>query len=250
MNAPLIASLMHAGMSAGIALVLALPALSRRGRWLVAVVAVITFLHVFATAWPNFIGTPLDFIGGNWNWSGKLIDFGVLLIVALVFVVTGLFSRPELGLTFKQRAGTWRAMLFVTVPLLVLFGVAVWKMTSHEVPTIETVAYQATMPGLAEELFYRGLLLALFDRMFPPGRSILGAKLGYGAVATSILFASAHAFDVSHSLHVSFSLTAGLFPLGFAFVAVWIRARSGSLAVPVVFHNLVNVMANVIPAFV
>lgn len=250
MDAPLAASLIESAITAGVVLVLAFPAFFRRRRALVLVAVALTFLDSFATAWPNFRGSSLAFIGGHWNWSGKLIDLAVLLLVAALFVVTGLFTRRESGLTFAQRPGTGRAVLFVIVPYMALIAFVAWKLSPHEVPTAETLAFEATLPGLTEELFFRGLLLALFDRMFPPGRMIFGATMGYGAIATSIAFAAVHAFGVGRSLRVEFALLAAIPPLLGALVGAWIRARSGSLLVPVLSHNVSNVVAEIAPMFV
>ncbi len=203
MDASLSASLIQSGLATGIIAALALPALRPPGRALLLPVAALAFLDVFATVWPAFRGTPLHFIGGSWNWNGKLVDLAVLAVVAALFVVTGLFTRQELGATFVQSPGTWRAVLFAMAPLLCLFVFAVWKLAPHEPLDAETIGYQLTMPGLTEELAYRGLLLALFDRMFVPARTILGAKMGYGALATSLAFAALRTISVNRALHVS-----------------------------------------------
>ncbi|HEY3776570.1 MAG TPA: CPBP family intramembrane glutamic endopeptidase [Rhizomicrobium sp.] len=249
MNVPLYASLCDAGIAAGIVLLLALPAIFRPARALIAIAVAVAFLDDFATVWPNVRGSPLDIIHGRWNWNGKLLDIVVLLVIAAIFVRARLFTRRELGLTLVQRPGTGRALLFYIVPLLVLFTIAVWKFSSHEVPHLETVAYEVTLPGMAEELYFRGLLLALFDRMFPPSRTILGAPMGYGAIATSLVFGAVHTFSVSGSLHVEFSAVAGLWPFVVGLILAWIRARSGSLLLPILYHNATNTIGVVLPAF-
>ena len=249
MGAPLAASLIHSGIIAAFAVALALPALFRPARAYVVLVAALAFVDVFATVWPSFSGTPLHVIGAYWNWNGKLVDFVVLALVAALFVLTGLFTRQELGATFTQRPGAWRAVLFVMAPLLVLDAFAVWKLAPHEALNAEKIAYELTMPGLAEELCYRGLLLALFERMFVSTKTILGAKVGYGAIATSLLFAADHTISVNQALHVSFDPGSAAFPLVIGFLLVWIRARSGSLVLPVVFHNILNAISSIVPAF-
>ena len=223
------------------------PALRRPA--LVLLAAALAFLDAFTTAWPGFRGTPLHVIGGNWNWSGKLLDFAVLVAVAALFVVTGLFTRQELGATVVQRPGAWVALLVMAL-LLVLDAFAVWKLAPHEALNAETIGYQLTMPGLTEELYFRGLLLALFDRMFVPTRTILGAKMGYGAIATSLAFGAVHMVSVNRALHVDFEPVAGAMPIVVGFVLVWIRARSGSLVLPVVFHSALNAVAHAVPALV
>jgi len=240
MNAPLISSVMDAGIAAAIVAVFALPALFR-GRALPALLAIVlSFMNDFIESWGRFKGTPLYLIHGNWNWNGKLFNLAALILVSVLLVAVGYFKRDELGLTFKQRPGTLRAVLFVVIPVLVLIDITVLHFASHDNFTAEDVAFQMTMPGFTEELFYRGLLLALFDRMYPPNVSILGAKMGFGAIATSLAFAAAHAVGVSRGLELSFVPMAAASPLIGSFFGAWIRARSGSLVVPVLAHNISN----------
>jgi membrane protease YdiL (CAAX protease family) len=249
MNAPLIASLMDAGIAAGVVAILALPALFR-GRAMLALLAIaLAFMDDFITDWGHFKSSPLDIIHGSWNWSGKLFDLAALLVVSVVFIATGFFKRQEFGLTLRQKPGTLRAVLFVVVPFIAIIDLAVLHFASHDTFTTEDVAFQMTMPGFTEELFYRGLLLALFDRMFAPNVTVLGAKMGYGAIATSLAFASVHAIGVNRSLHVSFEPLAAASPLVGAFFGAWIRARSGSLVVPVLAHNISNTIVTIVPAY-
>lgn len=53
---------------------------------------------------------PLDFIGGHWNWTGKLFELMAALLFALVLIATRRFSRQDFGLTLVQRPGTMRAV--------------------------------------------------------------------------------------------------------------------------------------------
>lgn len=235
-------------MFAGLTALLASPGL-RRSHALVVWVVAIVFADEFAVDWPHFHSSPLNLIPGNWNWNGKLLELLVLLAFTAALLGSKLFTREEFGLTFRQRPGTDRAVLFGILPFFILLDAAVLFFAQHDVPSVETVAFQLTMPGITEELAYRGLLLALFDRMFPPTRTILGAKMGYGAVATSLMFFAVHAVSVDRSLHIGFDPLNGASALVGSFVGVWIRARSGSLLVPVLAHNLSNTAVTVGTAF-
>ena len=247
MTGALAASLAEAGIVSALVVVLALPAVRGPRRWLVPVAGVVTFLSAFATKWPAFRGSPLALIGGNWNWSGKLVDLAVLTLIAGLFVAVRLFTRDEIGLTSKQRAGTGKVILFFVLPLLIVYGVLVWKLAGHEAFSLETFAFELTMPGFTEELMFRGLLLALFDRMFAPRWSLFGAPVGYGALATAVMFGAVHVVNVGRSLHPEFDVMAGIGPFIGGLILVWLRARTGSLVVPILGHNIANTLEVVIP---
>jgi membrane protease YdiL (CAAX protease family) len=237
------------GIAAALVFVLAIPALRGPNRWLVPVAVLAAFCDEFFLDLPDFRGDPLDFIGGHWNWTGKLFELAAALFFALILIATRKFSRQDFGLTLAQRPGTMRAVLSVVVPYLLIMMAIVWMTSPHDVPDGESWAFQFTMPGFAEELYFRGVLLALFDRMYAGRKTILGAPLGFGAIATTIAFAFAHSFSVHKNLAVDFSVMPMIFPFVGSFVAVWIRARSGSLVVPVLAHNASNVLAMVATIF-
>lgn len=249
MDATLTASLADAFLFAGLAAVLAGPAWVGRSRALALWAVAIPFADEFAVDWPHFRTSPLNILSGHWNWNGKVLELAVLVAFAAALLGRKLFTREELGLTFRQRPGTWRAVLLILLPFFILLDATVLHFAQHDVPSAETIAFQLTLPGITEELAYRGLLLALFDRMFPPTRTILGAKMGYGAIATSLLFFAVHAVSVDKSLHIGFDPLNGASAVIGSFVGVWIRARSGSLLIPVLAHNLSNTVVTVGTAF-
>lgn len=111
----------------------------------------------------------------------------------------------------------------------------------HDGPDLsaERLLFQGLMPGLDEELVYRGILLALFARAFPPGREIAGARIGVADIAVTFLFAAGHGLYVAHDgliLGWHGLIEAGV--IGSALV--WLRRRTGSLIAPVLAHNLAN----------
>lgn len=171
-------------------------------------------------------------LGEHWNWSGELLAFIGVLGVAQILVARAGFSWQELGVTLRQRAGSWWPGLLVLLAvvganLLLLLTFATFRL--QHVPA-ETWLYQATMPGLVEETVFRGVLLALAERLIAPRWSVGGARLGWGGVLVTLVFVGLHGF----SAHV---LT-GVLPA--ALLYLWLRARTGSLVLPIVAHNTWN----------
>lgn len=91
---------------------------------------------------------------------------------------------------------------------------------------------QLLVVALPEELFYRGFVQTAWARTAPErGVTVLGARLGAGFLWTQLLFAAGH-------LVVLQPWRLGTFFPGLLFG--WLRARTGSLAAPVVLHALSN----------
>lgn len=201
------------------------------GRWLV-VAALLVFVNDVALT--RAYGLIPGFPGSEWNWLGK--------ILALAITV-GIASHPAFGwrrsgLTIRQRSGSLRSAAAVSILLVLLFAYV--AITSSDEPaSIQTIAYQLTLPGLEEEPFYRGILLLALGQAFRGRLQGLGIGWSWGALLSSALFGLTHAFsfdDGSFNFEtMSFLLTGGP-----ALILVWLRERTGSLLLPVLLHNFAN----------
>jgi membrane protease YdiL (CAAX protease family) len=102
------------------------------------------------------------------------------------------------------------------------------------------------MPGLSEELAFRGVILALLDRAFTARFSLGGAKIGYGAIVVTIFFGLEHGVFIGDDLNFHTSWLSGVYAAAVGCVLVWLRLRTGSIVVPVFVHNGLNVVPNVV----
>lgn len=171
----------------------------------------------------------------RWNWLGKV----AAIAGALIYWRLTHLSRNEIGLTWRQRAGSLVPAL-VVVALLCAFS---WTNEARAADGTSLSAgrllFQAIMPGLDEELVFRGLLLAFFVRAFGVGREIADGSFGWAGVAVTFLFAAGHGLFVAdgtvtmnwHAFFVTGTIGGGL---------LWLRTRTGSLALPLVAHNAIN----------
>ncbi|MEI7703409.1 MAG: CPBP family intramembrane glutamic endopeptidase [Deltaproteobacteria bacterium] len=97
---------------------------------------------------------------------------------------------------------------------------------------------QLLVVALPEELFYRGWMQTAWARSGPT-RTLLGAAVGPGFLATQVLFAAGHLITLQPWRLATF------FP---ALLFGWLRARTGGVAAPVVAHTLSNLLVLVLQA--
>lgn len=200
-------------------------------RWLVIAALLMAINDALLT---NFYGWLPDLIRGERNWQGKSIALAATLAIA----ARPAFGWSLVGLTAAQAPGSLRAAL----PVAALYGgffVALALAFSDGPATGEEVGFQLTMPGLEEEPFYRGILLLALDRAFRGRRRLLGVEWGWGMVLSCLLFGLAHAFGFARGGFSFDPMVMALTALP-AFVAVWLRLRTGSLLLPVLLHNAGN----------
>ena len=206
--------------------------------WLMVSALLVAINDVLLT---RVYGTAPDLLpGSDLNWQGKVLAFAATLAIA----AHPMFTWRRVGLRFEQAPGSLRAALPVVL-LYCAFYVAIAVAFESGTASSEDIAFQLTMPGLEEEPFYRGILLFALDRAFTGRVRFLGVEWGWGAIVSCVLFGMAHAFGYSEG-HFSFeALTMALTALP-AFIAVWLRLRTGSLLLPVVLHNFGNAITMLI----
>lgn len=174
---------------------------------------------------------PLD-----WNWVGKLFSTGAVL-VGISLLPEGF--RRDVGLRWRQNEGSlFPALLGICLICIFSWTLEAWSADGTDT-SVERLAFQALMPGLDEELFFRGLFLALLLRAFDERFLILAAPAGPAAVIVTFIFAAGHGIAVSAS---AVHLDGGAFLATGAIGAglLWIRQRTGSVLLAIAAHNLVN----------
>jgi membrane protease YdiL (CAAX protease family) len=215
---------------------LAASAADRRVAAAFAVLAAVYLgLDDLVTGLPNVLHLP-KLPGARWNWSGKILS---LLLSAVVIAALRL-SPAAVGLKRPQHLRTLGA---AALAVALVWGACLGLLFKPGQASPETLAFQATMPGLAEELVYRGIapaiLLGLMRRREP------GAGVPWSVViATSFAFGLWHGLGYSRG-SLSFEPMSAVVPFVGSFPIGWLRFRTDSLVLPVLVHGVANVAFHV-----
>ena len=171
-------------------------------------------------------------------WFGKLLSLaGTIVMIYFIPRV----SYRDIGLTWSQREGS--------LPLVAIAGAITticavgtsWLFTYNPNTALENILFQAILPGIDEELFFRGLLLLLLHQAFEKDLKIFGAHTGWGFWIVVAVFGLLHGVGLKDDGAISINIGA-IISTGFTgFMLTWMRERTGSLVVPIVFHNTFNV---------
>ena len=173
----------------------------------------------------------------TFNWFGKTLS--VAGTVAMLYFLPRVGFRAA-GLTWKQNKGSLGPVI-QTGGLVLLFTTGgAFVAASSPDTSAEHLLWQATMPGLDEELFMRGLVLLLFHQAFGKGLNVMGADTGWGFWLAVAIFGLIHGVTVQGG-ELAVNLLAILGTGFMGFVLTWMRERTGSLVIPIVFHNISNV---------
>lgn len=215
-----------------------------------------TFIYKAPKKWTPLIALLFVFLinesllslGSSWelklfphlayNWLGKLLSLLFLSGYMLLFHKTDI-SALRINLP-RLKPEQLRTLLMIAAGLLLFKLLPNILQSDKEVVNTERFLYEATLPGLAEELAFRGVYLFLFLRHHPTA-----AKSPFSFTADMVficlLFAIPHALHLNDlpAIHFDIFYFASTFISSFFYMAL-LRC-SGSLVIPIVLHNLVNV---------
>ncbi len=178
-------------------------------------------------------------IKGDWNWSGKIY---AVLGSAVFLLVYRKFKMTDYYLTFKQE----RIFLktgYIIIGILLLIGSIISFLYSPKMEwDWETILFQLTMPGIDEEIAFRGIMLGLLTKVLEPKIKVGRINIGNSAILiTALLFGFAHGLFITES----FNIELRLYPLIRTFIMGliwgWITIKSGSILLALISHNLGNV---------
>jgi membrane protease YdiL (CAAX protease family) len=183
----------------------------------------------------SVIPTPPN---STWNWEGKTLALTATLMLCALWPQ---ISMRTFGFTLRQMPGSLGPACLAAALLFAIQWSAAYFSGDVHPPTAETLFFQATMPGLEEEPLWRGFMLVLLNLAYQDTKwKVLGTEIGWGAIATSIIFGLVHGIGVDKGA-IQFSAEDFLLAGSAGFLLAWTRERTGSLVLPVIFHNIGNV---------
>jgi len=137
-------------------------------------------------------------------------------------------------------AGMWA---LVAVPFLLVWRLwwapsLSFSLSARPFETADELLGQIFVIALPEEAFYRGYLQSRLDDAWPPGLTVLGARVGPGLLVASLIFALGHVATVHLPARLAVFFPALLFG--------WLRSRTGGIGASVLFHAFCNVYSQLL----
>lgn len=168
------------------------------------------------------------------NWSPKI--YSIVFAAALIPLLKPVLSTVEIGLNFRQKENSVKFSL-----LSILFfsaAASALGLLSRKGPfDAGVLLFLLLMPGISEELIYRGFLLGLLNKIFDKKFTFWGTAFGWGAVVTSIVFGFLHGFELTEDLRFQINAVNIILPGLYGFFYALIKERSGSLLFPILAHS-------------
>ena len=119
----------------------------------------------------------------SWNWQGKLLQSAIALAVVPMIGARDVFGNGGV----RQWLSAPSMLLFL---IILVLGIASHWLFANGSSERHRLIYQLTMPGLAEEIFYRGALLAVTYRALGETSTQRLRFMPY--IAIGVLFCTSH----------------------------------------------------------
>lgn len=171
----------------------------------------------------------------TFNWDGK---FAGALFSGVVLLLLQRRGFPKTLQLLPKRRDWQRTAVLTGIALIpmVVSTIIIWETTGFD---WENFLFNATLPGIDEELSYRGVLLLTVAKAL---RSSFGSNTpGNPAVLfTALLFGLAHGFELNAQWEISFSLPYFVLTTFLGYIMGMIVTETRSILPAILAHNIWN----------
>ncbi len=213
-------------------------------RWKYLILFSLYYLGYFCLLFAPLLYPELNFIDSDWNWSGKI--YAIVGSILFYILFRKAFSTHNY-ITFKQRDTSLKPKLIITI-IVFLVAVGLAALSIYKSATrLDYFLFQFTMPGLDEELAFRGIMLGLLSNTLPSRVYFKNRSLGNPALLiTSILFGLVHSFQIDRDwgFHQNWFEFTSTFATGL--LLGWLTIKSGSIVMSILIHGLINTIPGII----
>ena len=212
----------------------------------IRVVSIIFCYYISSVALflPHLVDS-LHLINGNWNGNGKI--YSILCGIAMYFVFCRQFSDNNF-FTLKQNRDGLKSAIIATIAIIdfsilpIILAQNIEELAIHKEFDLETLFFQISMPGIDEEIVFRGILLGLMCSILRSGTSTSGNP---AIIINAILFGLGHAlrfYNEEVTFHTGVFIGTSI--SGYAFAYITVKTRS--ILIPILAHNVCNFAKNLL----
>lgn len=189
----------------------------------------------------NFL--ELDFIPGKWNWSGKIYAIVMSILFYQFFKHT---FKNHHYIKFSQSHQSFKKVRLIFT-LILFYAIIEGLIFYNKSWDLETILFQATMPGIDEEIAFRGILLGLLSTLLLDKTKVLSKiTINPSIWIIGILFGLIHALQLNSDWQLTFNFIYFVKTFLLGTMWSWMTLKTKSILLPMISHNLANLIPNLI----
>ena len=205
----------------------------------------LTLLAVFLLLYWSLLLVPTAFpalklMDGTWNWSGKL--YAILGSVLFYFAARQAFGSRDF-VRFQWNNPVALRNFWFLLAIFVGSCALAFSIFGKTAERLDYLLFQSTLPGLDEELAFRGILLGLMSNMLKPAIALGRFKIGNPALwISAAFFALGHSFTIDSQCTIHQNWFEFFNVLAIGSLLGWLTLKGGNIWTAVLVHNLFNVV--------
>ncbi len=204
---------------------------------------VIYFLGLQILLKSPFHFSSLNFIEGSWNWSGKIFAIVGSLFFYLFFKKN---FYPHHFLTIRQEKKSLKK-IFTVISVIAFIAIIEGFLFYNKSWDWETILFQSTLPGIDEEIAFRGIMLGILSSILVDEIRILNINIYNPSIwIIGILFGLIHALKLNLDWKLTFDIVYFIKTFLLGTIWGWMAIKSRSILLPLISHNLSNTLPNLI----
>ncbi|WP_158272085.1 CPBP family intramembrane glutamic endopeptidase [Marinicauda salina] len=210
----------------------------RPGWFLASIGAIIVGLGAWARGY-GWIHEPAVFDQLSYPW----FDYVLLGAVSIAIILAMPDGWRRSGMTLRHTGPgvPWALGLSLALCGFLTYTAVADVFGSPEFE-LEPVAFNAFASVPVEELFFRGVIVALMLEAFGARRTLLRAEMNWGLIPAAVVFGFGHLTSVSGGEEIVINYFQTLWTVFGGFVLVWLRVATGSLLLPFAVHLYGNLI--------
>lgn len=185
----------------------------------------------------------MDFVGRSWNWSGKI--YATIASLIFYYATKHNFKNHQY-LKIEQSKRSQKSVKIVFVFIL-LYAIVEGLLFYSKSWDSERLLFQASLPGIEEEIAYRAIMLGLLSTLLVEKYKVFNLYLHYPAIwIIGILFGLIHALKLTTEWTLTFNAIYFIKTFILGTVWSWMTLKAKSILLPMISHNLSNFIPNLI----
>ena len=177
---------------------------------------------------------------GNGNWSGKII---AIVLGCLCFVIFKKYFNENNFFTRKQDTKNIKSVIIVSCITILLLCIQSLFDGSEQPNSIEYLLFELLMPGIDEEIMFRGILLGLLLSSIKVRIPLIGNP---SLLMISLLFGLGHGLQIGPDFSFNIDPVTIVYTGILGYILGWITIKTKSILFPIIMHNAFNFLPTLI----
>jgi len=147
--------------------------------------------------------SSFQFINYYWNWSGKILAVVGSLIFYFYFKD---WFQPYHFIRFRQEKASQRKV-YIVMAIISIIAITEGILFYYKSWNLETLPFQLTLPGIDEEIAYRGIMLGILSSVMSEKIKIFKVEITHPSIwINGLLFGMIHALRLNPEWKLKFNV--------------------------------------------